>query len=296
MQVNLLREYSRFIVYAHDESLTQSEQCLWYALVQIINRHGDGSEWPDGYIRITKKQLDTLYTASWDTMARARNGLKQHGLLDFRNGSRNKEAPEYKLFLFGNSYYPQNWGKNKGKPEGNGEGKPEGNGEGKTPSIINKLNMDGIINRNTDEEDDDADDISAGGRGRDALDRQRELARAVRDGFREIFGRVPYSGEVDSLVRAAKLWGFDGEMVVLAMEKAARNGARNPARLALTILGEWRENEVLQPRQAEEYQFEYDSREGRNGLYGSGDVVEDYRAAEEAKRRRREENQLAGYA
>ena len=301
MQVNYVREHERFIEYAADERLTPNEQLLWYALVHIFNQRAEGNEWPDGFIRITNDRMFTYLPIKWDAMARARNSLKQRGLIDFRNGSRNKAAPEYKVNWFYPSCYPLKTDNTGGNTGGNEWGNTGGNDRGSTGGIIYK-HKQGINQnqRHMDEDDDDADDIRAGADVResdvdeDPIADRDERVRLIVGGFSRTFGRLPYPAEGERLTVASWRMGFSTEMVYLAMKKAAGNGARNPVELTCSILEEWRDAEVRTPYQAEQYQVEYDSRAGRNGLYGSGDVVEDYRAAEEAKRRRREENELAG--
>ena len=100
MRVNYVREYERFIEYAADERLTANEQLLWYALMHIFNQRAEGNEWPDGFIRVNNDRLFTYLPIKWDALARARNGLKQRGLIDFRSGSRNKSVPEYRIIPF----------------------------------------------------------------------------------------------------------------------------------------------------------------------------------------------------
>ena len=76
--------------------------------------------------------------------------------------------------------------------------------------------------------------------------------------------------------------------------KAAGQGAGSPVDYTLEILDDWRRNEVRTPEQADEYQVEYLTENGKCGLYGSGDHAEDYRRREEARERRRQENLRAG--
>lgn len=299
MQVNYVREHERFIEYAADERLTPNEQLLWYALVHIFNQRAEGNEWPDGFIRITNDRMFTYLPIKWDAMAKARNSLKQRGLIDFRNGSRNKSAPEYKVNWFYPSCCPFKTDNTGGNVGGNTGGNVGGNERGNLGGFYSKHKQGINVNQETDEEDDD-DDVNRAGAGvredadEDPIEDRDERGLICFVGFSAAFGRTPFPAEVRRLVVAAWRMGFDKRMLNLAMEKAAAAGARNPVELTLSILQEWRDAEVRTPEQAEQYQVEYDSRMGRNGLHGSGDVVEDYHAAEEARQRRREENQRAG--
>ena len=153
MQVNYVREHEWFIEYAADERLTPNEQLLWYALMHIFNMRAEGSEWPDGFIRITNDRLFTYLPIKWDAMAKARNTLKQRGLIDFRNGNRNKIAPEYKIIWFYPQCYPfktDNTGGNEGCNTGGNEG---GNPWGNTGDINININKDRDINQEMDEDD-----------------------------------------------------------------------------------------------------------------------------------------------
>lgn len=300
MQVNYVREHERFIEYAADERLTPNEQLLWYALMHIFNQRAEGSEWPDGFIRITNDRMFTYLPIKWDAMAKARNSLKQRGLIDFRTGNRNKTAPEYKMNWFYPSCYPfktDNTGGNMGGNEGGNEGGNPGGNMGGNPGDINNKHKPGI-NGNSDMDDDDDVDVDVSARARqveeDPITDREERRREISGSFFAHFGRKPYPAEVDRLVVASWQYGMSVEMADLAIIRASRNGARNPVELTCTILQEWYRNEVRTPEQVWEYQIEFDSRTGRNGLYGTGDALEDYHAAEEAKSRRREQNRLAG--
>lgn len=107
--VNFVREYRRFIRYASDNKLTASERLLWYALMEIMNEEADGNDWPDGFIRVSNgRVLMYCNPMGIDTMMRARNGLKQRGLIDFQAGSKNRENPAYKMHYLCAESYTQN--------------------------------------------------------------------------------------------------------------------------------------------------------------------------------------------
>ena len=81
--VNYVREHMRFIEYARDEKLTASERLLWYALMHIMNQRAQGKVWPDDFVRISNSELLSYCPMKFDTLANARNSLKQRGLLEF---------------------------------------------------------------------------------------------------------------------------------------------------------------------------------------------------------------------
>ena len=291
MQVNYVREHERFIEYAADERLTPNEQLLWYALVHIFNQRAEGSEWPDGFIRITNDRLFTYLPIKWDAMAKARNGLKQRGLIDFRSGSRNKSAPEYRMKWFYPSCCPFKTDNTGGNTGGNPGGNTGGNDGGSPGGIYYKHNIDGNGNQETDEDDDD-DVVYTRAREDDGQDADQRIEQ----GFLDAFGTLPYPAALRRLAQYARMRGFSPEMVCLAMRRAAEHCATKPVQMTISILEEWWQNRVMQPHQVDQYQVEFDSRHGRNGLFASGDPVEDYYDAEKAKRFREAENQRAGYA
>ena len=101
--VNYVREHIRFMEYATDEHLSSSERLVWYALMHIMNQRAQGNIWPDEFIRISNDRLLSFCPMKMDTMAAARNRLKQRGLIDFLNGEKNKKSPAYRMIYF----YPQ---------------------------------------------------------------------------------------------------------------------------------------------------------------------------------------------
>ena len=88
--------------------------------------------------------------------------------------------------------------------------------------------------------------------------------------------------------------GFSAEMVVKAIECAAKNGARNPVGLTTSILEEWRAEEVKQPHQVDEYRAQKDMLTGRSAF--SGEFDDELRRAQEAREQRRAENRRDGPA
>ena len=274
MQVNYVREHERFIEYAADERLPANAQLLWYALMHIFNQRAEGSEWPDGFIRITNDRLFTYLPIKWDAMAKARNALKQAGLIEFRSGNRNKSAPEYRIIPFYPSCYPF-------KTDNTG-----GNMGGNTGGINININETYTKPKQSVDDDDDDDD---------------DTARAYADGtvgnvFTATVGRAPHPEELRRVCRAGGMQGFSPGMIAEAVRIAAGRGAASPADYAIEVLNDWARGEVHTPEQAEEYQAEYLRENGKGGLYGSGDPAQDYREREAARERRRLENQAAGIA
>ena len=303
--VNYIREHRRFIQYASDEKLTANERLLWYALMEIMNQRADGCVWPGEFIRVSNDRVLTLCPMGFDTMAKARNGLKQRGLIDFRPGNKNKENPAYRINYFEPEDYPKisdnipdnmrgnMRGNTGGKGWDNMEDNPGGN-MGDHTQTKTKNNI--YTKREMDEEDDVVVGLPRGrGDEQDPIPDRQERTGRIREGFRRAFGRVPYPAELNRLVVNGWRMGFTADMVCLAAMEAAKHGARNPVELTLHILGEWQEAEVRQPHQIEQYAVEHLVETGKNyWLIGTGDPVEDLRVRDEARDRRKRENQEAG--
>ena len=98
--VNYVREHVRFIEYASDEHLTASERLVWYALMHVMNQRAQGNIWPDEFIRVSNDRLLSFCPMKFDTMAAARNSLKQRGLIDMIPGEKNKKSPAYRMIYF----------------------------------------------------------------------------------------------------------------------------------------------------------------------------------------------------
>ncbi len=105
-KVNYVREHIQFMEFAAEEALTLGERVLWYALMHLFNRRARGSEWPDDYVRVNNRRLMLYCGMKYDTMARARQGLRQRGLIDYIEGERNRQIPAYRVHYFGEGGEP----------------------------------------------------------------------------------------------------------------------------------------------------------------------------------------------
>lgn len=302
---NYVREHRRFIRYASDNKLTSSERLLWYALVEIINEEAESNVWPDEFIRISNGRLLTLCDPMGiDTMVRARNGLKQRGLIEFRPGNKNKENPAYRVKLFYPDGYTQNAYNMMCNVQGNTVGNIRGNTWGNAPANVGNI----YINQNreyteteTQRDSDDDDEDAAVFRARedgddDPIPDRSEREAAIRAAYIRNFGWMPNKGEVDALVLTGHIDGFPPVMVAKALEVAAVEGARKPVQYVRTILADWKEAHVMQPHQVDEYRLKQDIRANRHGMgwYGTGDAAEDWRQDQEEREERRRDNIDAG--
>ena len=121
--VNYVREHTRFMEYACDEKLSSSERLLWYALMHVMNQRAQGNVWPDDFIRISNERLLSLCPMKFDTMANARNGLKQRGLIEVEKGEKNKKSPAYRMIYFYPTYPQAESQGSEGQDHGAGSGR-----------------------------------------------------------------------------------------------------------------------------------------------------------------------------
>ena len=282
--INYVREHIRFMEYATDEHLTASERLLWYALMHIMNQRAQGKVWPDEFIRISNDRLLSYCPMKYDTIAAARNGLKQRGLIEYTKGDKNRLSPAYRMNYFypeyaapdteSDAFYPEKSDKNGFYPKipdyigGNTGGNIGGNTGGNAGGIAGGNTGDIILNntirnRNpkTFEEDDDEEDD------RFARARAREEVNAA---WRACFGKAPNIAVADGIVWRAVSAGFGKGIITKAVELAAHKCAGSPYDYIITVLADWQNNRVRTAEDAEEYGFIWDATQGRlkNTPYG----------------------------
>lgn len=278
--VNYVREHIRFMEYATDEHLTSSERLLWYALMHIMNQRAQGKVWPDEFIRISNDRLLSYCPMKYDTIAAARNSLKQRGLIEFSPGEKNKKSPAYRMIYFYPEYvapdtesdadlagYPKksdylggNMGGNIGYNIGGNMGGKSG---GNTGDFI--LNNTERYNRNLksfEDDEEDEEDISA---------RARAREEAV-SAWKMSFGREPTPAIAEGLVNRAVSLGFEAGVLGRAIEMASRNSMGSPFAYICKVLADWKTQKVKTLEDAEEYSFIFDA---YNGKAPGGATVED---------------------
>lgn len=102
--VNYISEFNAMMRVMSKNSLTGRERLLWIALFYAANDraeynlHTGERDWPTEFFPVPHSELNLLSTLNKKAIEEVRNSLKQRGLIDFRNGSRNKAAPQYKLY------------------------------------------------------------------------------------------------------------------------------------------------------------------------------------------------------
>ena len=261
------REVERFIEFASDEGITASEQLLWYALMHLMHKHAQGRIWPEDYIRLSNDRILTYMPGKFDTLASARNRLKQRGLIDFKNGNRNKAVPAYKMLYFfpqkieslefedtscpknsdndhnnSGSYTEKsdnmgyNIGYNIGYNMGDNMGDIYNNNIYTNPKLPQYTSNQRNGNKGYGEEEEEEDVIN---------NRVYKRAREeIEKAWRKNFGDGGTPALFDALARRTALWEFEEGVVALAIETAAVKNLKSPMDYILTTLWDWHYNHV----------------------------------------------------
>ena len=240
--VNYVLEHTRFIEYASDEGLSSSERLLWYALMHCMNQRAQGNVWPDEFIRIGNDRLLLLTPMKFDSLAKARNGLKQRGLIEFVPGDKNKKPPQYRMIYFYPKYVApatdkdgaesnpkktDNYGYNMGYNHGDNHGDNHG---GNVGDIYINNTIDGTIPQlNQDqEEDDETNNITSHTRER------------IRQAWKSAYGKEPSPAMLEAvLFRGVSVCHFDLDVVCEAVKMAALRGADSPVDYILKLFRDW---------------------------------------------------------
>ena len=294
--VNYVREHIRFMEYATDEHLTSSERLLWYALMHIMNQRAQGKVWPDEFIRISNDRLLSYCPMKYDTIASARNSLKQRGLIEFTPGEKNKKSPAYRMIYFYPEYIAPDTESDVDNPQSNTEksdyigGNMGYNIGGNMGYNIGDFNINSkdiriphVLQRDFDEED---------------KKQQQAYARAraeAETAWKSLFGKPPTPSMLHELAWRTALMKFDEGVLTKAIRIAASKGANSPMEYIFTVLCDWKSNKVKTVSDVDEYAFIFDA---MNGKYPGGvSPSEGYDAAKafredretEEERERREE-------
>lgn len=136
--VNYITERESFIRHARDNGYTGNEQLLWHALFTIFNERAgrNAFAWPDGFIRISNKELLSWLPFTEKTLVPVRADLvnpnrHQPVLVEYLKGRRNAEMPQYKMRWFTeHTENPQSYRNLQGNMGGNLRGNMGDNMEG----------------------------------------------------------------------------------------------------------------------------------------------------------------------
>lgn len=250
--VNYVREHTRFIEYASDEKLSSSERLLWYALMHVMNQRAQGNVWPDDFVHIGNDRLLSLSTMKFDTLAKARNKLKQRGLIEFEPGEKNKKNPAYRMIYFypapvPNSYpiNSDNMGYNMGDNVGGNMGYNMGdNVGGNTGDIRINNTQEPIRYPNQErEEDDETNNI-----------RLLPARAKIRQAWKNAFGREPNPSILDEVTDSGMVaYEYDLDVICEAIRITGLRGASDPLAYITQLFDDWYRRQLWTLRDVKRY-------------------------------------------
>ena len=259
--VNYVREHIRFMEYACDEKLTSSERLLWYALMHIMNQRAQGNVWPEDFVRISNDRLLSLCPMKFDTMANARNSLKQRGLIEYESGEKNKKSPAYRMIYFypmniapsteldgaSNPENSDNQGGNMGYNTGSNMGYNQGGNMGYNTGDFYLNNIPGLTpyQKGVKEDQEESDIIQ--------YPQASPLAK-IRRAWINAYGKEPTPLVAASILqRGAVVCGFDIEVVCEAIRIAALRCADSPVDYIFTLFGDWSMRKIKTEQDLDSY-------------------------------------------
>ena len=276
--VNYVREHIRFMEFATDHHLSSGERLLWYALMHILNQRAEGNRWPDGMTEIANERLLTYCPMKFDTLATARNNLKQRGLIDYTPGDKRRKAPAYRVIYFdaqaapgeryseeagkipgdlyrdadyqqgdyqqayASIFYPRDYPKksdNVGDNVGGNMGDNPGDNPGdKVPNIYINYNKQGYKPKKPLEDEDDEQRAAA------------SCAREAAEAWKVCIGREISPTLAKRIGNYGVIAGFEAGVVSRAVEIAAGR-AEKPAQYIMAVLQDWAWSGVRTAEEAE---------------------------------------------
>lgn len=269
-KVNFVDEFNLFMRFARDNNLSLRERALWMALFYIANDRAvydvqtKTYDWSDGFICVSNGELNLYSTLDKRGIDDARNTLKQHGLIDFVKGERNKRNPSYKInYLSVNVGYkivPNNVPNNVPNqvpnnvpnqvPNNVPNSVPKDAPFGININYAETENKQGIYG----EEDDELQRELAGIReafNDEVQGRQSEIVRS----FRTHFGYIPTPSCVKFISEYVCRQKLSPDMTELAIDCAARANPQDPTSYIIAILRDWLQNGCTTVEQVDEYLY-----------------------------------------
>jgi hypothetical protein len=246
--VNYIYERESFVRHARENRYTGDEILLWNALFTIFNERAmrNGQVWPDGFIRITNKELLSWLPYGESTLNRARGTLvnptqHQPTLVDYVKGKRNTDIPQYRMRWFSitdgrytSSCYLQNEGNMSGNASGNVHVNMSGNMQGNPLGNMGDINTKRIPDEyGIPETEIPLDD-------EDETDAYASATETVRECFGLYFGREANPAEAEAIAKAAVQNGITTPSLIRrVMRTAAENAPRTPSAYVETLCREW---------------------------------------------------------
>ena len=286
--ISYIKECKAFMRFAADNGLSGPERELWRVLLDLFNERADGNQWPDGFLRLPNKVVLSWLSYGDDTLAKARNRLAQRGLIEFVRGNRREDLPMYRMVWLTAPrlntpaevdplFYPQFYPKISGK---NGVCSYSDNIDGTETETWDSVLTEELGTEEEEEQQPRARAREAAEAEEGESEADRERAGAVKEGFRESFGRQPHRAEVSRIALAARLLGFSPEMIRIAIKAAAEHGASAPAMYAVQVLNDLDGWGVYTPEQYSMHMLHYRT--------GDMDITQQLREANERRHEHRE--------
>ncbi len=245
--VNYVREHIRFMEYACDEKLTSSERLLWYALMHIMNQRAQGNVWPEDFVRISNDRLLSLCPMKFDTMANARNSLKQRGLIEYESGEKNKKSPAYRMIYFCPACYSENsdnMGDNAGDNMGDNMGDNAGDnmGDNMGDFNINNIPRTTLYQNQVRKEDEERDNIISHSQAR------------IMQAWKAAYGREANPAIAMAILqRGVIVCKFDLDVVCRAIKMAALRFADDPLGYIMQLYSDWSQRGIKTSRDLDLY-------------------------------------------
>lgn len=220
--VNYVSEFNAMMRYAAQNGLTGRERLLWIALFYAANdraeynAHTGERDWPQGFFGVAHSELNLLSTLNKKGVEEIRNSLKQRGLIDFKNGSRNKAAPMYKLnyLTVGVEKDPNIYPREASNKDPNNIPKSTPKGDPRTGALyLNKRENEG---GGYPEEEEEINNHS-----------ENKRAREIMDCWKENFGYGATPAMIDDLAYWEYFYEFRPGVVEAVINRAAKVMPRN---------------------------------------------------------------------
>lgn len=251
-KVNFVSEFNMFMRYARDNSLSLRERMLWIALFYVANDRATYNEqtgdydWPDGFIQVSNNELNLYCCLDKRSIVTLRNTLKQRGLIDFREGKKNKRSPAYQLnYLSVNVGYKivPNPPTNHTTNDDTNHTTNDDTKDGTNLSPFSKYNINQDIEQSIslEEEEEDTSFFAY------ALDRH-----TVNHAYRSSFGTAPTNAELDAMARIINARGLSA-VAEKAVEETARAAPANRLAYFTALCEDWERQYIRTPEDAADY-------------------------------------------
>ena len=278
-QINPMNEFRAIYDTVQKTCLPREARFLWHTLFACANERQKRNpstgawEWPDGFFPVSVEELKLKSAFDKRSILKARETLKEMGFIDFVPGEGNCKPALYRLFYLTRDRY-------KSVPAPVPDPVPDLVPD-PVPDPVPDLVPDPVPdpvpiykdidiekekekdNRKTGEDDNVfqmVDETCArvcasvaryeADKAESPTMREYRYSEIMRS-FEYCFGREPKRPELERLVNYSRRNDFEPDMVLLALNQAARYDADSPVEYAISIMKEWHFFNWHQPMQIE---------------------------------------------